>query len=80
MEKCGKVLRRDHAVIARQKGQDGVYAISATSTAREMRACSACAGDYEDPDRMAWTPDNEEVEERNGAACGGTEEEFPAEE
>src|SRR5260370_389679 len=22
-----------------------------------LRACSACAGDYEDPDRTAWTPD-----------------------
>jgi hypothetical protein len=22
-----------------------------------MRACSACAGDYEDPDRTAWSGD-----------------------
>jgi hypothetical protein len=27
-------------------------------------ACSSCAGDYEDPDRTAWTPDAEENEER----------------
>jgi hypothetical protein len=27
-----------------------------------LRACSACAGDYEDPDRTVWTPD-EEVED-----------------
>src|SRR6476661_3666015 len=27
-------------------------------------ACSSCAGDYEDPDRTAWTPDAEEIEER----------------
>ena len=26
-------------------------------------ACSACAGDYEDPDRTAWAPDAEEDEE-----------------
>jgi hypothetical protein len=25
-----------------------------------VRACSACAGDYEDPDRTAWPPDLEE--------------------
>jgi hypothetical protein len=25
-----------------------------------LHACSACAGDYEDPDRTAWTPDEEE--------------------
>jgi hypothetical protein len=25
-----------------------------------MRACSACAGDYEDPDRTARVPDEEE--------------------
>jgi len=27
-----------------------------------LLACSACAGDYEDPDRTAWTPaaDNED--------------------
>jgi hypothetical protein len=25
-----------------------------------LRACSACAGDYEDPDRTAWGPDAEE--------------------
>lgn len=27
---------------------------------QSLRACSACAGDYEDPDRTAWTPDEEE--------------------
>ena len=44
-----------------------------------MRACSACAGDYEDPDRTAWTPDDAEVEERDSARRDSTEE-FPAEE
>jgi len=52
-------------------------------------ACSSCAGDYEDPDRTAWTPDAEEDEERSRNATrnrslGGPEEEgeyndeFPA--
>jgi hypothetical protein len=38
-----------------------------------MRACSACAGDYEDPDRTAGEPD-EEIEE--GPARG--QEDLPA--
>jgi hypothetical protein len=44
-----------------------------------MRACSACAGDYEDPDRTVWTPDDAEDEERDGASLVSTEK-FPAEE
>jgi hypothetical protein len=43
-----------------------------------MRACSACAGDYEDPDRTAWTPDDADDEEREQAPAAGGEE-FPAE-
>ncbi len=27
------------------------------NTGEVMTACSACAGDYEDPDRTAWTSD-----------------------
>lgn len=43
-----------------------------------MGACSSCAGDYEDPDRTARTPD--EVDE-GGDECapGMVEEEFPVE-
>jgi hypothetical protein len=44
-----------------------------------MRACSACAGDYEDPDRTARTPDDAEDPEFDGAP-GATAEEFSAEE
>jgi hypothetical protein len=39
-----------------------------------LRACSGCAGDYEDPDRSAWDPDTEENEEDTAT------EESPAEE
>ena len=52
-------------------------------------ACSSCAGDYEDPDRTAWTLDEEEDEEhlrdatRDRSQAGPEEEdegndEFPA--
>jgi hypothetical protein len=43
-----------------------------------MRACSACAGDYENPDRTAWTPD--EDSEQEGRLPEEVAEEFPAEE
>jgi hypothetical protein len=49
------------------------------SGAKELRACSACAGDYEDPDRTAWRPDDPDDEGRDDAP-GATTEEFPAEE
>jgi hypothetical protein len=37
-----------------------------------LRACSACAGDYEDPDRTAWPADGEQ----SGAAECDAEDEF----
>jgi hypothetical protein len=46
--------------------------------AGEMRACSACAGDYEDPDRTAWPPDDG-TDDEDELALGADEEEFPAE-
>lgn len=42
-----------------------------------MSACSACAGDYEDPDRTAWVTDSGEVEDVG--AMRTEEDEFPAE-
>jgi hypothetical protein len=48
-----------------------------------FRSCSACAGDYEDPDRTAWTPDEMDGGADDGEldlARGGLTEEFPAEE
>ena len=43
-----------------------------------LRACSACAGDYEDPDRTAWTPE-ERGEAEDEVTSDSTAEEFPAE-
>lgn len=40
-----------------------------------MSACSACAGDYEDPDRTAWMA----AEEEDEGASRAEREEFPAE-
>jgi hypothetical protein len=44
-----------------------------------LSACSACAGDYEDPDRTVGTADDAEDDVSDGAPCGAREE-FPAEE
>ncbi len=44
-----------------------------------MRACSACGGDYEDPDRTAWTADAADEPEWDDE-LNSEMEEFPAEE
>jgi len=46
-----------------------------------MLACSACAGDYENPDRTAWMPDEEAASHADDVddADALLEEEFPAE-
>jgi hypothetical protein len=44
-----------------------------------LRACSGCAGDYEDPDGRAWAPDESGGDEREDEADHFAEE-FPAEE
>ena len=79
MEKCGKVWRREDAAAVRREALDEVCSFAAVGGAREMRACSACAGDYEDPDSTAWAADDAEEEERDGAESVDTKE-FPAEE
>jgi len=43
-----------------------------------LRACSACAGDYEDPDRAA-RPTGEEVEDSRENAEDANVDKFPAE-
>jgi hypothetical protein len=45
--------------------------------AQMLAACSACAGDYEDPDRSPWVTDGGEGEEVGAAEP--EEKEFPAE-
>jgi hypothetical protein len=77
VEKCGKVWRLDHATAARHEAQDGVCFAAGSGGVIGLRACSACAGDYEDPDRTAGTPDDAETEDREGGALANSDE-FPA--
>jgi hypothetical protein len=76
VEKCGKHAGRDgelgpgpHPV--RTDGSPGEREWMA------VRACSACAGDYEDPERTAEMFD-EADEEEHGEALDAVTEEFPA--
>jgi len=78
VEKCAKLWRSDHKAVDERKEQGQVCSTDDAIGAIEMRACSACAGNYEDPDRTAWTPDDGEDDERASARRGSTEE-FPAE-
>jgi hypothetical protein len=80
VEKCEKVRRPGRTVIQRNALLGEVYAISGADATLKMRACSACAGDYEDPDRTAWTTGEQEQEEDEPVcAPRETTEEFPAE-
>jgi hypothetical protein len=50
-----------------------------------LRACSACSGDYEDPEETAWSDEESDEEGDQGASAGNAEqstsrEGFPARE
>jgi hypothetical protein len=78
VENCAKRSRQEREPADWHEVLGAVYSINGAGGANEMRACSACAGNYEDPDRTAWTVDDAEDEEREGARRASTEE-FPAE-
>ena len=79
MDKCGK-LRRQPGLAGTLPGTgfESGEAEVAGGVAR-LQACSACAGDYEDPERTAGTPD-EANGEGNEDEPDVFPEEFPAEE
>ncbi len=61
VEICGKVPEAMDA-ISPVGAWPGVNPDSVAVTQNEVRACSACSGDYEDPDRTAaGEPPGEEV-------------------
>ena len=51
----------NHTVITSNLSVTSLW-ISVESEENSPRACSGCAGDYEDPDRSAWEEDFEEAE------------------
>jgi hypothetical protein len=76
VENCGKLRR---AISTTQTAADACSQPFGEGNVRAsvMRACSACAGDYEDPDRTAWPPDDGDDGEEE-QAFGPDEGEFPA--
>ena len=80
MDICGK-LRQQGAEFPRPVRANGEARLTdgGAGAIAAVRACSACAGDYEDPDRTAWIPDDADASECEDA-LGPAAEEFPAEE
>ena len=71
-QRSGLLQRSKEAKVYRKSAVDGV------AGGNEMLACSACAGDYEDPDRTAWTP-KESGDDDDDSATETLNEKFPAE-
>ena len=79
MENCAKPRVAGGKVAVRRIFRAAGYSKNAPKGMAEVQACSACAGDYEDPDRSAWNVGDEEDEDTESAARTGAKE-FPAEE
>jgi hypothetical protein len=63
VEMCGNSARCETGARKGAGAWRGVPGESRSAIqARELRGCSACAGDYEDPDRTAWPADEEKRE------------------
>jgi len=48
---------------------DAIDALEMRLLIERVKACSACAGDYEDPDRTAWSPSHDEADGEADAAA-----------
>jgi hypothetical protein len=77
VEKCGKPWQQATELAAPKRSNCSARSADGGAALAALHACSACAGDYEDPDRTAWGPDEEEARDRENAP-EATEEEFPA--
>ncbi len=76
MEKCGKRAGRNEGTALEPPRREAVCLENAPALA-PLRACSACAGDYEDPDRTAGMFEEAGWEESDESLDRGKEE-FPA--
>jgi hypothetical protein len=77
VEMCGNTGRRFLSGQGGAGAWKGKLAERRSATRRsEMSACSACAGDYEDPDRTTW-PTEEESEAADGKAASKFPEQIP---
>jgi hypothetical protein len=53
--------------------EDAIDALELRLLIDRVRACSGCAGDYEDPDRSQWALGDPETEEGSGTEAGTEE-------
>lgn len=82
VENCGNVRRQGEGISVAQARSAGAFLSEGAGEMPALRACSACAGDYEDPERTAWSPDDPDDEEREDEReeeRQAPNEEFPAE-
>jgi hypothetical protein len=78
VENCGNVRRQGEGISGAWARTAGSYLNDGAGEMPAVRACSACAGDYEDPERIAWSPDDSDDEEREEGRQAPNEQ-FPAE-
>ena len=78
MENCAKPWEQGDKAAAPRIYAAAGYSINAAKGMAEVQACSACAGDYEDPDRSAWNDDDEDEDSESSVRKNAKE--FPAEE
>lgn len=79
MDNCGKPQSKEQGAAGPGGANREIRGPRLDDVTAGLRACSACAGDYEDPDGGAWAPDESGGDECEDEA-DHLAEEFPAEE
>jgi hypothetical protein len=79
VDNCGKPQSKEQGVAGPAGADREIRGPRPGGVTVGLRACSACAGDYEDPDGGAWAPDESGGDECEDEA-DHLAEEFPAEE
>ena len=79
MDNCAKLQPQTGLAAGPAEADRAIRGPQQSGAPAGLHACSACAGEYEDPDRTAWAPDESGGEERDDEPDQLVEE-FPAEE
>lgn len=79
MDNCGKPQAKQQGVAVPAGADREIRGLRPGGVTAGLRACSACGGDYEDPEGGAWPPDESGGDECEDEA-DHLAEEFPAEE
>jgi hypothetical protein len=68
VDNCGKTQSQKDGTAAHAQAGREIRGPRPAGATAGLRACSACAGDYEDPDGRAWGPDESGGDEREDEA------------